>query len=83
MITARAKGTLLFFSRPVGGGNGTRFPGQSQIGDAGNFYLNLPEEYANVNAKIIFNQLGTSTQFPRSVGFDLVKSGNYNKDGLK
>lgn len=27
MITARAKGTLLFFSRPVGGGNGTRFPG--------------------------------------------------------
>lgn len=35
MITARAKGTPLFFSRPVGGGNGTRFPGQSQIGDAG------------------------------------------------
>ena len=55
MITARARGTLLFFSRPVGGGNGTPFPGQSQIGDAGNFYLNLPEEYANVNAKIIFN----------------------------
>lgn len=35
MITARAKGTPLFFSRPVGGGNGNRFPGQSKIGDAG------------------------------------------------
>lgn len=35
MITARAKGTPLFFSRPVGGGNGTRFTGQSQISDAG------------------------------------------------
>ena len=35
MITARAKGTPLIFSRPVGGGNGTRFTGQSQIGDAG------------------------------------------------
>ena len=51
--------------------------------DAGNFYLDLPEEYATVNAKIIFNQPGTSNQFPYSVGFDLVKSGNYNKDGLK
>lgn len=35
MITARAKGTPLFFSRPVGGGNGVRFPEQSQLGDAG------------------------------------------------
>ena len=35
MITARAKGTTLFFSRPVGDGNGTQFPDQSQIGDAG------------------------------------------------
>ena len=35
MITARAKGTPLFFSRPVGGGNGVRFPEQTKIGDAG------------------------------------------------
>lgn len=35
MITARAKGTPLFFSRPVGGGNGKRFPEQTKLGDAG------------------------------------------------
>lgn len=35
MITARAKGTPLFFSRPVGGGNGVRFPEQTKMGDAG------------------------------------------------
>ena len=35
MITARAKGTPLFFSRPVGGGKGVRFPEQTKIGDAG------------------------------------------------
>lgn len=64
---------------PLGAWPGT----QMTKDDAGNFYLDLPEEYANVNAKIIFNQPGTSNQFPYSVGFDLVKSGNYNKDGLK
>ncbi|HFI0093474.1 TPA: starch-binding protein [Streptococcus suis] len=35
MITARVKGTPLFFSRPVGGGKGVRFPEQTKIGDAG------------------------------------------------
>ncbi|SFB90874.1 starch-binding protein [Streptococcus equinus] len=64
---------------PLGAWPGT----QMTKDDAGNFYLDLPEEYATVNAKIIFNQPGTSNQFPYSVGFDLVKSGNYNKDGLK
>ncbi|VEE23350.1 alpha-amylase [Streptococcus equinus] len=51
--------------------------------NTGNFYLNLPEEYVDVNAKNIFNQPGTSNRIPYSEGFDLVKSGNYNKDGLK
>lgn len=64
---------------PLGAWPGT----QMTKDDAGNFYLDLPEEYATVNAKIIFNQPGTSNQFPYSIGFDLVKSGNYNKDGLK
>ncbi|MGF1372912.1 starch-binding protein [Streptococcus infantarius] len=64
---------------PLGAWPGT----QMTKDDAGNFYLDLPEEYATVNTKIIFNQPGTSNQFPYSVGFDLVKSGNYNKDGLK
>jgi alpha-amylase len=38
VIAARAGGTPLFFSRPVGGGGRStdnRFPGQSQIGDRG------------------------------------------------
>ncbi|PHV60357.1 GNAT family N-acetyltransferase [Streptococcus macedonicus] len=60
------------------------WPGQSMTKDAqGNFYIDLPEEYLDLNVKIIFNQPGTSNQFPTSIGFDLVKSGNYNKDGLK
>ena len=73
----------LYYGNPVQYPLGV-WPGtQMTKDDAGNFYLDLPEEYANVNAKIIFNQPGTSNQFPYSVGFDLVKSGNYNKDGLK
>lgn len=60
------------------------WPGQAMTKDAqGNFYIDLPEEYLDLNVKIIFSQPGTSNQFPASIGFDLVKSGNYNKDGLK
>ncbi|WP_288624018.1 hypothetical protein [uncultured Streptococcus sp.] len=49
----------------------------------GNFYIDLPEEYLDLNVTIIFRQPSTSNQFPASIGFDLVKSSNYNKDGLK
>lgn len=35
VIGARKDGTPLFFSRPKNGGNGNRFPGDSQIGDVG------------------------------------------------
>ncbi|SEK78843.1 starch-binding protein [Streptococcus equinus] len=73
----------LYYGNPVQYPLGV-WPGtQMTKDDAGNFYLDLPEEYADVNAKIIFNQPGTSNQFPYSEGFNLVKSGNYNKDGLK
>ncbi|MEG7336407.1 alpha-amylase [Bacillus sp. 0102A] len=35
VIASRSGSTPLFFSRPEGGGNGVRFPGESQIGDRG------------------------------------------------
>ena len=35
VVASRSGSVPLFFDRPVDGGNGTRFPGSSEIGDAG------------------------------------------------
>ncbi|URZ87933.1 starch-binding protein [Floricoccus penangensis] len=35
VVASRAQSVPLFFSRPVGGGKGVRFPNQSKMGDAG------------------------------------------------
>ena len=46
IIAGRAKGTPLFFSRPVGGGGGrgdSRFPEKTKIGDKGSDLFKAPE----------------------------------------
>ena len=67
MITARAKGTPLFFSRPVGGGNGTRFPGQSQIGDAGS---NLYKDATVTAVNKFHNAMVGESEYLRNPGGD-------------
>ncbi|HFI0852407.1 TPA: starch-binding protein [Streptococcus suis] len=60
------------------------WPGQAMLKDSkGHFYIDLPEEYANSNVKILFNKPNSTIQFPVSVGFDFKVDGHYTKDGLK
>lgn len=60
------------------------WPGQTMLKDSkGHFYIDLPEEYANSNVKILFNKPNSTIQFPVSVGFDFKVDGHYTKDGLK
>ncbi len=60
------------------------WPGQAMLKDSkGHFYIDLPEEYANSNVKLLFNKPNSTIQFPVSVGFDFKVDGNYTKDGLK
>ncbi|MGQ7354387.1 starch-binding protein [Streptococcus suis] len=60
------------------------WPGQSMLKDSkGHFYIDLPEEYANSNVKLLFNKPNSTVQFPVSVGFDFKVDGHYSKDGLK
>ncbi|MBO3839041.1 starch-binding protein [Streptococcus suis] len=60
------------------------WPGQAMLKDSkGHFYIDLPEEYANSNVKLLFNKPNTQIQFPISVGFDFEVGGHYTKDGLK
>jgi len=68
VIAARKDGTPLFFSRPKNGGNGTRFPGASKIGDVGSD-LFFDSEIAWVNH--FRNQMVGETEFLR----------NYNGSG--
>lgn len=67
MITARAKGTPLFFSRPVGGGNGNRFPGQSKIGDAGS---NLYKDTSVAAVNKFHNAMVGETEYIRNPNGD-------------
>lgn len=46
VIAARSNETPLFFSRPVGGGNGTMFTEETQIGDKGSDLFKDPEVVA-------------------------------------
>ncbi|HFI0918170.1 TPA: starch-binding protein [Streptococcus suis] len=60
------------------------WPGQAMLKDSkGHFYIDLPEEYANSNVKLLFNKPNSTIQFPVSVGFDFKVDGHYTKDGLK
>lgn len=60
------------------------WPGQAMLKDGkGHFYIDLPEEYANSNVKLLFNKPNSTIQFPVSVGFDFKVDGHYTKDGLK
>ncbi|HEM3455451.1 starch-binding protein [Streptococcus suis] len=60
------------------------WPGQAMLKDSkGHFYIDLPDEYANSNVKLLFNKPNTQIQFPISVGFDFEVGGHYTKDGLK
>ena len=60
------------------------WPGQAMLKDSkGHFYIDLPEEYANSNVKLLFNIPNSTIQFPVSVGFDFKVDGHYTKDGLK
>ncbi len=60
------------------------WPGQAMLKDSkGHFYIDLPEEYANSNVKLLFNKPNSTIQFPVSVGFDFKADGHYTKDGLK
>ncbi|HFU3975906.1 TPA: starch-binding protein [Streptococcus suis] len=60
------------------------WPGQAMLKDSkGHFYIDLPEEYANSNVKLLFNKPNSTLQFPVSVGFDFKVDGHYTKDGLK
>ncbi|HEM4185837.1 TPA: starch-binding protein [Streptococcus suis] len=60
------------------------WPGQAMLKDSkGHFYIDLPEEYASSNVKLLFNKPNTQIQFPISVGFDFEVGGHYTKDGLK
>lgn len=60
------------------------WPGKEmQKSSQGNFYIDLPEDYATSSVKLIFNKPNSSIQFPTSVGFDFVLKGSYNKSGLK
>ena len=68
VIAARKDGTPLFFSRPKNGGNGTRFPGASKIGDVGSD-LFFDSEIAWVNH--FRNQMVGENEFLR----------NYNGSG--
>lgn len=47
-VTARAKGTPLFYARPKGAGNYVRFPGQNKLGEVGSEQFKAPE-VAEVN----------------------------------
>lgn len=60
------------------------WPGKEmQKSSQGNFYIDLPEDYATSSVKLIFNKTNSSIQFPTSVGFDFVLKSSYNKSGLK
>lgn len=60
------------------------WPGQAMLKDSkGHFYIDLQEEYANYNVKLLFNKPNSTIQFPVSVGFDFKVDGHYTKDGLK
>ncbi|MDG3146151.1 starch-binding protein [Streptococcus suis] len=60
------------------------WPGQAMLKDSkGHFYIDLPEEYANSNVKLLFNKPNSTIQFPVSVGFDFKVDGHYTKDSLK
>ncbi|HHT7813878.1 TPA: starch-binding protein [Streptococcus suis] len=60
------------------------WPGQAMLKDnKGHFYIDLPDEYANSNVKLLFNKPNSTIQFPVSVGFDFKVDGHYSKDGLK
>ncbi len=60
------------------------WPGQAMLKDSkGHFYIDLPEEYANSNVKLLFNKPNSTIQFPVSVGFNFKVDGHYTKDGLK
>lgn len=52
-------------------------------GNDGHFFIDLPEEYAEKNVKILFNKPNSNVQFPSAVGFDFKLNGQYPKDGLK
>ncbi|WP_334115410.1 starch-binding protein [Streptococcus parasuis] len=60
------------------------WPGQAMLKDSkGHFYIDLPDEYANSNVKLLFNKPNSTIQFPVSVGFDFKVDGHYSKDALK
>ncbi|NQI71634.1 starch-binding protein [Streptococcus suis] len=60
------------------------WPGQAMLKDnKGHFYIDLPDEYANSNVKLLFNKPNSTIQFPVSVGFDFKVDGHYTKDRLK
>lgn len=60
------------------------WPGQAMLKDSkGHFYIDLQEEYANSNVKLLFNKPNSTIQIPVSVGFDFKVDGHYTKDGLK
>ncbi|XOQ36855.1 MAG: G5 domain-containing protein [Lactococcus sp.] len=60
------------------------WPGQAMLKDSkGHFYIDLQEEYANSNVKLLFNKPNSTIQLPVSVGFDFKVDGHYTKDGLK
>lgn len=52
-------------------------------GNDGHFFIDLPEEFAEKNVKILFNKPNSNVQFPSAVGFDFKLNGQYPKDGLK
>lgn len=78
-----AANVYAYYSNPIQMPLGA-WPGQAMLKDSkGHFYIDLPEEYANSNVKLLFNKPNSTIQFPVSVGFDFKVDGHYTKDGLK
>ncbi|GIC31634.1 hypothetical protein SUT328_16520 [Streptococcus parasuis] len=78
-----AANVYAYYGNPIQSPLGA-WPGKPMIkGNDGHFFIDLPEEYAEKNVKILFNKPNSNVQFPSAVGFDFKLDGQYTKDGLK
>ena len=78
-----AANVYAYYGNPIQSPLGA-WPGKPMIkGNDGHFFIDLPEEYAEKNVKILFNKPNSNVQFPSAVGFDFKLNGQYPKDGLK
>ena len=78
-----AANVYAYYGNPIQSPLGA-WPGKPMIKrNDGHFFIDLPEEYAEKNVKILFNKPNSNVQFPSAVGFDFKLNGQYPKDGLK